>query len=985
MKPIRLGLMLCLLALVSSAPRADEAPKAPVDRHGDPLPKFARDRLGTVRFRQGGQVATLRFAADGKTLLTAGVDNSLRSWDVKTGRETGVFAQSAANGGPRELFNGNALDDVIDDPAPGGSWVVSPDGRVLASFDYSNQTIQLLDLTNGKELHKIGPLQNRGGNSPFFGFSADGKVFGGICLENKNNEQYGVVRLWTVADGKEARVLDAPAKKKDDPRYFPNGVSFSPDGKHMAAIGNDGQRNDAVRVWEIETGKMLPAFTQPRQGGTIMDVFDALFDGQGEVDTLIAAPQFSPDGKLLVGVVQNNRRGGARLRVWDLATNKHLRDLPEINNGINHVAFSPDGKRLAVLQGDGTVHLCDPRTGKESTTVGGGNVFAFVFAPGGKKMALGTAEGIVLYDLEADKEQHKLTGYQGQNAAMNFNGQQQGLGASIAFAPDGQTIAGTAGAMVRLWSVETGKEIRPIEEGHATGVSSVAVSPDGKWLASLGDDLKLLMWDAATGKVVRQCDNPAEDANNPNALVNLLGVASGGLALQFAPDGKTLAGALHDGSVQLWDATSGKTLRKIGQMGVGPSLAFAVNGKALATGSGDGRVIWWDVASGKQLRQFAGPVAAAGDDDPMAILRMNRGENGPATVAVSPDGRTLAAVGTWNGKGLRIQMWELATGKLRRAIAVQADGGNVVQRQFIRNGRFISTTSIGASSLAFAPDSKTLAWANGTTVRLYDGLRGQEIRQFGHDGSSSGLSFAPDGQTLAASSNDGSVRLWDVARGTVLGQMYGHRGPVNALAFLKDGRTLASAGADTTVLLWDVKAAIAAPLGALTRPRSPEELGALWTLLADEDAAKAFDVVEKLMAVPAQAVPYLSERVPVVPPLDAAKIAQLIADLESDRFATRKKATDELEKLGEMAGPALQKCIDDNPPLAVKQRVESLLEKLKGPVTHPDKCRALRAVEVLERIGTPEAIEVLRKVAKGAPEAELTRDAQAALRRAGSR
>jgi hypothetical protein len=112
-------------------------------------------------------------------------------------------------------------------------------------------------------------------------------------------------------------------------------------------------------------------------------------------------------------------------------------------------------------------------------------------------------------------------------------------------------------------------------------------------------------------------------------------------------------------------------------------------------------------------------------------------------------------------------------------------------------------------------------------------------------------------------------------------------------------------------------------------------------------------------------------------------LAQLIADLDDNRFAVRQRASAELAKLGELAGPALEQVLKDRPSLEVQNRVERLLEKLSNQTLSPEALRALRAVEVLEKAGTPHARKLLEAIAGGAPGAQLTEDALLAVRRLG--
>jgi hypothetical protein len=118
---------------------------------------------------------------------------------------------------------------------------------------------------------------------------------------------------------------------------------------------------------------------------------------------------------------------------------------------------------------------------------------------------------------------------------------------------------------------------------------------------------------------------------------------------------------------------------------------------------------------------------------------------------------------------------------------------------------------------------------------------------------------------------------------------------------------------------------------------------------------------------------------------DAATVKRLVADLDSDTFATRVKASKELEALGEAAAGALRRALKDKPSLEVHKRIEALLKRLRPPVTAGETLRALRAVAVLEDIGDAECRKLLKALAGGAAEARLTGDAKAALARLNRR
>ena len=169
-------------------------------------------------------------------------------------------------------------------------------------------------------------------------------------------------------------------------------------------------------------------------------------------------------------------------------------------------------------------------------------------------------------------------------------------------------------------------------------------------------------------------------------------------------------------------------------------------------------------------------------------------------------------------------------------------------------------------------------------------------------------------------------------------------------------------------------------LGSMSRGRGVLVVRAVWPMqnkLLDDCFAH-----DKKRLRHDAALAILKERMRPVQ-VEQQRVNRLIDDLDSARFAVRAKASDELGKLGSLAGPALRKALAARPPLEARQRLEQLLNKLDGPITSPETLQMLRALEVLERIGTPEARQILLSLAKGAPEAALTQEAKASLERLG--
>jgi hypothetical protein len=229
---------------------------------------------------------------------------------------------------------------------------------------------------------------------------------------------------------------------------------------------------------------------------------------------------------------------------------------------------------------------------------------------------------------------------------------------------------------------------------------------------------------------------------------------------------------------------------------------------------------------------------------------------------------------------------------------------------------------------------------------------------------------------LASGGIDRTVRLWEVATGKERWRYEGHLGPVVKLAFSADGRRLASAGGDTSALVWSVMGR-QRPDVTLDRQR----LEALWGDLAGADAVRAWRAACTLAVAPELTPPWVRDHLRPASADDARRIARLVADLDSAAFAARQRAARELEKLGELAEPALRQALDGRPSAEVRRQAERLLANLGGPVQSPEVLRGLRAVEMLEHIGTAEARRELERLAREAPAGRLRKEARAAVGR----
>jgi hypothetical protein len=327
----------------------------------------------------------------------------------------------------------------------------------------------------------------------------------------------------------------------------------------------------------------------------------------------------------------------------------------------------------------------------------------------------------------------------------------------------------------------------------------------------------------------------------------------------------------------------------------------------------------------------------------------------------SPDGRRLATTVSDN----IIRVWDCATGREVRSLGAGEDGP--------RPGY--------ASRMVFSPDGRSLLLFD-NELRIYEVASGQERVQLSQGaGGVLALAWSPDGRLVARGNQDGSVQVFVAATGKEIAKWEGRQGTVGSLAFSPDGRLLASGGGNGTILIWQVPAG-EAPVETLSETRK----AALWTDLIDADAGRGYRAVAALADAPGPTLALLKERLKArAAPPDPQRLEKLVAALDSDSFAEREKAAVELAEAGAAAEGVLRKALDKEVPTEVRLRVQELLNRIGRNGVIPERLRAVRAVEVLERIGTPAARQLLAELAKRLKDPDLEQDIQASLERLGER
>ena len=630
------------------------------------LPEGAKARLSK------GEIRGISFSPDGSQ-IAVGSSTGVWLYDARSGAERALFTDYTSRVGPVgfspdgktlvsgmydtillwDITTGNLLKSIKRQRSRIKSLRILEDSKTLLCENYDG-SVQLWDITTGLKKKDFHPASSRG--------------FGGVLRtvirrevtttklylhKSKDNGIFaighkdGKIRLEDAATGQHLKTLQGHENRVNE-------LVFSPEGTILAAH----TLNTPVRLWDVTTGHSLITLTEKLGFSSIL--------------------MFSKDGKTFVGQTKSGE-----IELWDVATKKLRTRLGgKLNSTIHALAFSADVKTVAGANPNGEIRIWDANTGDELFSFVTGNtekLNALAFSPDSSTLTSGHTTTIQFWDALTFTQ---LSNRIDANALLS----------ALVFSPDGRTVTTAESFMfnikkrdafieesvigtMNLWDIRTGYKLSAFgvesRRGRAPmllgqrGVSSssggiggtVVFSQNGHMLATAlnseraTDDhrFSILIWEVPQGKSHFTFKGHTDKVN----------------VLAFTPNGHTLASGSEDGTIRLWDASTGTQILSL-PAGKTNALAFSMDGKTLASINSTFSIQLWDTTTGNQLTTF-------------------KGQNGTANVLVfSTDDKILVS----GGRNGTIQLWDIDTGNKLSTLKGHADW---------------------IEALVFSPDGKTFA------------------------------------------------------------------------------------------------------------------------------------------------------------------------------------------------------------------------------------------------------------------------------------
>ncbi len=663
------------------------------DRYGDVLPPGAIARLGTSRLRHAQMVRCVAFSPNGRIIASGGLDGVIRLWDPETGKDRGTLT-----GTVHQITEAMAF---------------SPDGTLLVSTSEPG-LVRLWDVATGVELWKQQTVDRNIVNVVFF---PDGLRF--ATAGGQDGAVDSAVRIWNVASGEQTVLFNFPIRS---PQTF--GLAISSDGSKLACGGLQ-----SIFIFDLLTG------TDPL----------VIENGHGRDIVSLA---FTPDGTELISAGQSERvlktddRGQrvlesfAEIRSWNVADGTLIRNYigDEKDTYSAAIALNDDGRTLVSYHLD-HLHVWNRSTGERLRTIA---LSQLRHGPRSQVVALAPEQTLVAV-ASAGRHDVQLWNWQTGERHLPFTDTHHGMVRILAYSPDGSRIAtADTGGEFRLWDAQTQQmtKLLPLSSEHqASHVRALAFSPDGRFLAAVGDEHS----PSGFGGVVTLWQQDGTQVWSQS-------FAGRGASLAFSADGQRIAVAQGLGMVMLdrgdtepivsiYTAASGMLERQIeGLHQEVLAMQFSADGATLQIVDRK-MVSTWDSQTGEKRNEFA-PTAEY--------------ERGIGHAAFAPGGTMIATSAHWE----------------QLVVLSDLTSGEEITR--------FSTPNTRGNQLCFSADGKQLVTAStrfvmtrpGTDVNVHfwDPATGAHLAALdvGAD-PPSGLALHPDGEQIATGMAEGFTLLWDLS------------------------------------------------------------------------------------------------------------------------------------------------------------------------------------------------------------------------------
>jgi len=750
----------------------------------------------------------------------------------------------------------------------------------------------------------------------------------------------------------------------------PLALAFTQDGKYLGSLSNT---NDGIRLWDPKTGKEVGRLNSPVQCASLARDGSVVFIDDSRcrhwvpvANTIRDLPEKTVPENVQCIAANPNLRSFAvgapqKVTLIDLESGKALRELKYPGDQcITRLVYSSDGRWLAGSGPNTGIYLWDLRSFKRVRTYHSEHNYPeYSFSTDGTRIAI-AGDKIGVYPTDAEELLEGYKPIEGQFHNPRFSADGKWL---YAISPNGDVVQIDAA---------TGEAKEPLAAPDMTFHPPVAVSPEGAFAAAIDQSGGIRIWDPKTGK--------GPEAERLPTLIQP----------GFSADGKSVSALTIEGRIHTFDVATGKPAKVI-DLPVDESEGVNWDSRArratAVVGGEEFELQVIDLDSLKIVGKLPVPASAglpvpsfcASDRNRVAlflqgsvmicnvttgkILRTltfgKADESPPSHGAISPDGRLVAVTASGSTP---ITVWEVTTGKKR----------------------FTFDALPSAVGVCFSADGcKLVGWDAQGNVVVFDLRSGTVARRFQMDGDGGdGISVAisNDGKRLAIGGHDGRIAVWNVTTGDPVVTFDRHDGFVTGMTWNRDGTQLASSATDGTVLVWDVPLKVSGATEVVVAGYDEA-----FRLLGSSDPANAQRGMELLYRNPVETTKQCAERIVVPAAAAAGRMAKLIVDLDDEDFPVRAAAVKELHLIGAESLVHLRKVVDKSPSAEVRNLAKEVITRIEMSPPTPEDLRALRAIEVLENLGTSEAQAVLKKWASGPEGHRLATEANAALTRLKTR